>query len=188
MNKRIEKRLVLKKSIKRQCSKFLLMIIILLVGMIFVKQNPSKKELLKELIYEKSLHVQKNKINYEKYFGNILSKEKNIKETEPVFKEKLTFKKIESYKNSAKLHVTNHYMVPILESGVIVYIGEKENLGHTIIVEQVDGIDTYYSNINSNMKLYDYVEKGELLGETNNNTLFLTFQKNGEYLDYKKYI
>ena len=38
------------------------------------------------------------------------------------------------------------------------------------------------------MKLYDYVEKGELLGETNNNTLFLTFQKNGEYLDYKKYI
>lgn len=188
MNKRIEKRLVLKKSIKKQCSKFLLMVILLLIGMIFLKQNPDKKELLKELIYEKSLPFQKNKLNYEKYFGKILSKEKSIKETEPVFKEKLTFQKIESYKNSAKLYVIDHYMVPILESGVIVYIGEKENLGHTIVVEQVDGIETYYSNVNSNIKLYDYVEKGELLGQTNNNTLFLTFQKNGEYLDYKEYI
>ena len=78
--------------------------------------------------------------------------------------------------------------MPLLESGVVVYIGEKESLGHTIIVEQVDGIDTYYSNINSNIKLYDYVEKGELLGEAKDNTLFLTFQKNGEYLDYKEFI
>lgn len=188
MNRRLKKRLVLKKSIKKQCSKFLLTIILLLVGMIFLKQSPSNKRILEEKIYEQSLPFQKIKQKYEKYFGNILSVEKSIKKAEPVFKEKLTFKKIESYKKGAKLLVTSNYLVPLLESGVVVYIGEKESLGHTIIVEQVDGIDTYYSNINSNIKLYDYVEKGELLGEAKDNTLFLTFQKNGEYLDYKEFI
>ena len=80
-------------------------------------------------------------------------------------------------------------MVPTIESGIVVFIGEKENLGTTVIIEQVDGIDTFYSNINiNNIKLYDYIEKGELLGETKGNDLYLFFQKNGEYLDYQKYI
>ena len=80
-------------------------------------------------------------------------------------------------------------MVPAIESGIVVFIGEKEKIGNTIIIEQVNGIDTFYSNINiNNLKLYDYVEKGELLGEVKNNELFLSFQKNGKYLDYKKYV
>ena len=54
-------------------------------------------------------------------------------------------------------------MVPILESGIVLYIGEKENYGQTIIIEQIDGVEVYYSNINSNVKLYDYIEKGNLL-------------------------
>ena len=59
----------------------------------------------------------------------------------------------------------------------------------TIIVEQVDGVDTYYINVNiSNYKLYDYVEKGQVLGEVKSNELYLRFEKNGEQLDYKKYI
>ena len=80
-------------------------------------------------------------------------------------------------------------MVPTIESGIVVFIGEKEKIGKTIIIEQVNGIDTFYSNINfNNLKLYDYVEKGELLGEVKNNELYLTFQKDGKYLDYKKYV
>ena len=38
------------------------------------------------------------------------------------------------------------------------------------------------------MKLYDYVEKGKLLGETKDNNLYLVYQKDGQYLDYKEYI
>ena len=126
---------------------------------------------------------------YEKYFGNVLSLDKIVKKEQPVFSEKLSFNKIEKYENGIKLEVNNHYMVPLLESGIVVFIGEKEKIGNTIIVEGVDGIDTFYSNINVNsIKLYDYVEKGELLGETIDNKLYLSFQKDGEYLDYKEYI
>ena len=106
-----------------------------------------------------------------------------------MFNEKINFFKEEKYLNGVKLTVEENYLVPVIESGVIVYIGLKDNLGNTIIVEQVDGIETIYSNIDLlNYKLYDYVEKGELIGETINKNLILQFQKNGEYLDYKEII
>ena len=80
-------------------------------------------------------------------------------------------------------------MVPSIESGIVVFMGEKEGYGNTIIIEQVNGVDVYYSNINpSNIKLYDYIEKGKLLGEVKDNKLYMVFQKDGKYLDYKKYI
>lgn len=55
--------------------------------------------------------------------------------------------------------------------------------------EQVNGIAVWYSNVNStNVKMYDYVEKGSLLGEVKDTTLYLVFQKEDKYLDYSKYI
>lgn len=154
-----------------------------------VKQNPNLKGILKENVYEKSFKFTKSKKLYEKYFGNILSLDKVIKEEQPVFSEKLSFEKSENYEKGVKLKVPKNYMVPTLESGIVVFIGEKENYGNTVIIEQVDGIDTYYANVNTNnIKLYDYIEKGELLGETKGSNLYLVFQKNGEYLDYHKYI
>ena len=80
-------------------------------------------------------------------------------------------------------------MIPTLESGVIVFIGEKEEYGKTIIIEQINGIEVFYANIEPiNLKLYDYIEKGSLLGEAKNNKLYLVFSKDGKYLNYKDYI
>lgn len=189
MNKRVEERTVLKKSIKKALSKFMITIIIFLIGMIAVKAHPSLKNKLHGNIYEKNIKFTKSKELYEKYFGNILSLDKVLKEEQPVFNEKLSFEKSETYNDGVKLKVTDKYMVPTLESGIVVFIGEKEKYGSTVIIEQIDGVDTFYSNINiTNIKLYDYVEKGELLGETKDTNLYLVFQKNGKYLDYKKYI
>jgi len=190
MNQRkVKEKLVLKTSVKVFISKLMLTIIVFLIGMIITKNNSSMKEKLNEIIYEKSFKFTSLKTTYEKYFGNILSLNKVVKTTQPVFSEKLNYEKIEKYENGAKLTVTDNYMVPALESGVVVYVGTKEPYGQAIIVEQIDGIDTMYANINSNnLKLYDYVEKGNLLGETIGKDLFLVFQKNGNYLDYKEYI
>lgn len=189
MNKRIEEKLVLKKSIKKAISKFMVAIIFFLLGMIAVKANPNLKTTINENIYNKNFKFTKTKKIYEKYFGNLLSLDKIIKEEQPVFNEKLSYEKIEPYKKGASLKVVNGYMVPTLESGIVVFIGEKKDYGNTIIIEQVDGIDTFYSNINiGNIKLYDYIEKGELIGEAKDNNLYLVFQKDGKYLDYQKYI
>ncbi len=48
----------------------------------------------------------------------------------------------------------------LFESGIVVYIGEKENYKQTVIVQQMNGVDVWYGNIKqANVKLYDYVEK-----------------------------
>jgi len=36
--------------------------------------------------------------------------------------------------------------------------------------------------------MYDYVEKGSLIGEVIDTNLFLAFQKEGNFVDYKEYI
>ena len=178
----MRERLVLRKEIKKVLNKLLLSIIVFLIGMILTKT--SFKETIKTKLYEESLPFQKLKNTYNKYLGNIIK----VEETKEVFNETLVFNNISKYKDGVKLSVSSNYMVPILESGVVVFIGEKDDYKNTIIVEQVDGIDVFYGNIKSNnIKLYDYVEKGELLGEANKE-LYLVFQKDGEYLDYKEYI
>ena len=185
----MKEKLVLKKSIRRALNNLLLTVIIFLGGMIFLKANPNQKELLEKKLYEESFPFQKVKLVYEKYFGKLLSGDKILKEVEPVFSEKLAYSKKKSYENGVQLSVSKNYMVPALESGIIVFIGEKEKTGNTIIIEQIDGIDTYYGNISiNNKKLYDYIEKGEYLGEVQDNKLYLAFQKKGEFQDYNKYI
>ena len=79
-------------------------------------------------------------------------------------------------------------MVPSLESGIVVFVGEKEKYGNIVIIQSKDKVDYWYGNMdNLNIKLYDYVEKGNLLGVADN-YLYLLFQKNGEYLDYKIFL
>ena len=38
------------------------------------------------------------------------------------------------------------------------------------------------------LKIYDYIEKGSLLGETISNEMYLFYQKSGEFLDYQEYL
>ena len=118
-----------------------------------------------------------------------MSVERKNSDEKAVFSEKINYLSFENYENGVKLTVEDNYLVPVIESGVIIYIGEKEKLGNTIVIEQVDGIETVYSNVSSaNYKLYDYVEKGDLIGEVLSEKLILQFLKNGEYLDYQTLI
>ncbi|MDD6757723.1 MAG: M23 family metallopeptidase [bacterium] len=187
--KYVKKKLVLKKSVRNFITRVLIVVIIFLVGMILVKSNSKAKNSILKQVYDTNFKFTKVKEIYQKYFGNILSIDKLALEDKQVFKEELTYQKSKSYLDGVKLQVNDNYMVPALESGIVIFMGEKEGYGNTIVIEQIDGIDVYYSNISSDgIKLYDYVEKGKLLGEAEDNQLYLVFQKDGSFLDYKKYI
>ncbi len=188
-NKVLKERLVLKKSIKRFINQCLLSIIILLIGLILIKKNPTLKNIINKKVYEENIQFMKIKQIYDNYFGSLLPLNKVFKKEEAVFSENLSYTAYEKYKDGVKLKVNNNYMVPAIKEGIVVFIGEKEGYGNTIIVEQTDGVDVFYSNMKEvNVKLYDYIEKGNLLGEVNNNELYLVFQKEGNIIDYKNYI
>ncbi len=188
-NKVLKKKLVLKKSVRRFISQTMLTIIVFLIGMITIKQYPEYKENIRKKLYEESIGFIKFRELYNNYFGSIIPLDNLFAKEEPVFSEKITYKAKEKYKEGVKLTVTTDYMVPAINEGIVVFIGEKEGYGNTIIIEQTDGTDVFYANIKeANVNIYDYVEKGKLLGEAKDETLYLVFQKEGNIIDSKKYI
>ena len=188
-NKKYKKKLVLKKSVRGFLTRLMLTVIIVLIGLISVKSNSSIKKIITKNVYESSFNFGVAKNIYQKYFGSILPINKVIQKEQPVFSEKLTYKSDNTYKDGCVLNVSDNYMVPAIESGVIVFLGQKEEYGQTIIVEQINGVEVFYSNVEPvELKLYDYIEKGKLLGEVKGKKLYMVFSKDGKYLNYKDYI
>ena len=179
-----------KKHISIFITQVLVCVLILLILLISVKKTPTLKEKINTKLFESNLSFAKINEWYKNTFGEVLPFDNVlVNESVEVFNEKLTYKEESLYKDGVKLTVNNNYLVPILESGIIVFIGEKENYGNTIIIQQVNGIDVWYGNItntNDNIKLYDYVTKGNLLGEANGEYIYLAFQKEGKFIDYKE--
>ena len=170
-------------------SKLLLVIIFTLVTLIFLKKDTTFKEKFYKYIYEDSINFDKINEYYEKMFGSYIPFKENIENVTPVFNEELTFISSNKYLDGVKLTVEKNYLIPVLQSGLVVYIGEKEGYGNTIIVQGVDGIDIWYGNItNTSVSLYDYIDKKSLLGTSIDDTLYLVYKKDGEILNYEEYL
>ncbi|MCH5166428.1 MAG: M23 family metallopeptidase [Erysipelotrichales bacterium] len=106
-----------------------------------------------------------------------------------VSSEKIIYKDISPYYDGYRLIVDKNYIIKSLRSGVVVFIGNKENYGLTIIINCDDGTNISYSNLeNINVNLYDYINKDTIIGSTVNNELYLVFEKNKEYLSYEEYL
>ena len=162
-------------------------IVFVLVLLIGFKMNKDFKVLFNKQVYNQNFPFSSIKNFYQKYFGKDFSF--SLLEEKEVFDEKLSYETANLYQDGVRLEVSKNYMVPALESGIVVFVGEKENYGNTVIVQQVNGVDAWYGNIDvDGIKLYDYVSKGKLLGEVRDKTLYLAFQKEGEFQDYKNYL
>ena len=73
------------------------------------------------------------------HFGDILPFQNIVKDnTKLVFNENLVYEDASVYKDGVKLKVDSNYLVPIIESGIVVFIGEKDDYGKTVIIEQVE--------------------------------------------------
>lgn len=177
------------KNIPNYIIKFMITIVLTLICLIGLKKSESFKELFYKKVYENNFSFATVNSLYQKYFGTTLPLSDILSSsTETVFSEEFIYSSKETYLDGEKFIVETNYLMPVLESGMIVFIGEKEGYGDTIIVQQIDGVDIWYSNITSNVELYDYVEKGDVLGEVNDNNLYLTIKKDGKYITYEDYI
>lgn len=78
--------------------------------------------------------------------------------------------------------------ISVITSGIVVFIGEKDDLGNTVIIQGNDGVDIWYSNItDTDISVYDYIEAGSILGSSNSEDIYLTINKDGEFINYEEY-
>ena len=178
----------IKSNIKIYFIKILLTGVILLFGTLIINKDEDTRALIFNNIYNKTISFASIKNIYNKYAGSVIPFEKIVK-TKEVFNEKLIYNEITNFNRGVKLSLSNNYLVPIIDDGMVVYIGDKDDYNKTVIVENKDGVNILYGNMDKiNVKLYDYVNKNDVLGTVKNNTLYLVFNKGDEYLDYKEFL
>lgn len=170
-------------------NKFLFTVLITIIVLIVLKANSGLKTSFYKHVYEENISfAEVNKV-YKKYFGSQIPFSDLIKNnTKTVFNEKLKYNSKIKYKEGVELAVDANYIVPAIEEGMVVFVGVKEDYGKTVIVSGTNGVDIWYSNINGNVKLYDYIEKNSIIGESIDSKIYLLFKKDSEILNYEDYI
>lgn len=177
-----------KRYVYNLLSRTMIVIVILSVVAIIYKGNSFLKEKITTYFLKEEISFPQVKKIYDKYLGGLLPITKTTTDTTSVFEEKLNYSSVSLYYDGAKLSVSETYLVPSLEEGMVVFLGDKENYGKTAIVESLDGIRYWYGNLTTtSLKLYDYVEKGSLIGEVSKD-LYLVFSKDDTYLKYEDYL
>ncbi len=176
------------KYISNLFTRTLIAVIIVLLTAIYINIKDNNLKTYKKYLFEKSLSFNKISSTYNKLFGKTLPLDLDKGTAKTVFNDGISYNNIEKYNNGFKLTLTNN-VVQSLYDGIVVFIGEKENYGKTIIIQGTDGVDIWYGNVlNVNVTLYDYINKDTLIGETIDENLYLVFNKENEYLSYEEYL
>lgn len=175
------------KYAKNLISRVLITVIFVLGSIIFTNVSDDNKALYQKYVLEDSLEFTKINELYQRIFGDVDITKKDNPDSEVVFGD-VTYTNIEPFKNGVKLTVDINEAISVITSGIVVFIGEKEDLGNTIIIQGNDGVDIWYSNITENdIKVYDYVEAGNILGSSNSENIYITINKDGEFINYEEY-
>lgn len=91
------------------------------------------------------------------------------------------------------LRVANDEAVQIVGDGWVSFVGKKEGLGNTVIVEHEDGSESWYGFLDKlSIKAKSVVKKGDLLGKTEEKQgqhfLYFAIYKQNTWLDPTKVI
>lgn len=162
---------------KKLISKILLSIIFMLSSLIFVEYG-NNKELYKKYVFENNISFVKFRNYYEKYFMGVSDK---------VSSNDMLVNSVNDYHYVDGRYKYYKEEVNAISSGIVVYVGDKDNLGNTVIIQGVDGIDIWYSNLASvNVGMYDYVSSRDTLGLSNEYYL-VSLYKDGNLVSYEEY-
>ena len=162
-------------------TKILLSIIIVLVCLIATNFNSDLRDIFKREVLEENMNFGDLNSFYNKM---MLGKEETKEVAQVIIDDSNMIEEDGRY----KFNYGVDYPVEVLAPGIIVYSGEKDDLGETVIVQGNDGVDIWYSGVNLNSySLYDYVSKDDILGNSNELYVTVSILKDGKLLKYEEY-
>lgn len=167
--------------------KTLIVVVLFLASLIYIKQSDKNKNNFKNVVYNNSLSFAKIYNVYKKYLGDVIPFKNIFKDnTKLVSSEKLTYKSITKKDNGYLLSISNNYTVSSITSGIVIENKKDSNYINMITVQDKNGLNITYGILNDiNVKLYDYIEKGEIIGVASDK-LYLSFKKDNKYLSYEE--
>lgn len=189
VEKPIEKESYFKSLLFKTLIKTLIVVILFLVALIYIKQSDKNKETFEKVVYNNSLSFAKIYNIYQKYLGDVIPFKNAYKDnTKIVSSDKITYSNIQKEGNGYILDVSGMYSVGSIYDGIIVKIEESDTYNQMITIQNEEGVNITYGFLSDlNVKLYDYVEEGEILGVADKR-LYLIFEKDDKYLSYEEYL
>ena len=177
-----------KKYFKNLITRTLLAIILMISTLIAIKIDDRNLLYIEEYVFKDSIKFTKINNWYQNHIGKLLPKV--VPTNEMVFSsDDIKRNNYEGYLDGVKIEDIKGNPVSIIYGGIVVFIGEKEGYGNTVIIQGNDGIDYWYGNItNVGINLYDYLEKDTLIGEAKDDYIYLVLEKDGKYLNYEEYL
>jgi len=80
--------------------------------------------------------------------------------------------------------------VEVVKEGWITFVGEREGLGRTVIINHGQGEESWYGRLQEiNVQLYDWVEQGQVVGTTSvpegqdKGVLYFAIRKDSEFIN-----
>ena len=176
------------KYLKNLITRILLSIILIIGIGILIKLDTNNISLINKFFFTNNIKFTKINNWYQSNIGKVIPEMKNSNNL--VFNSsELKNREYESFYNGIKLSISKGSPISLINGGIVVFIGEKDDYGNTLILQGNDGIDYWYGNItNVNVNLYDYLEKDTLIGEAKDDFLYLVLEKDGKFLSYDEYI
>ena len=148
--------------------------IVIFIMIVIILSNYSSK--FKNFIIDDVLNSTMDFSKVNKILNNVTSIFKNNK-TQNV-SSIITTSKTEKYLDGVKYRIGENEKVYVKDSGIVTYIGKKEGYNNTIIVQQSNGYYAWYGNVKEEVKLYDYVEKGSIIGTASHEYYFSLYKDN----------
>lgn len=178
-----------KNYISRLATRILLVLVFVLFVLILNKFNRNLSLEFKNDLFNKSFNfVKVNKISQKVLGKDVFYYQGNNNSMQVLSNNFNSFDK-QKYMDAEKMVVSSNLPIGSISSGVVVFIGDKENYGKTIIIQGLDGYNIWYCNIKDiNIKLYDYVESQSLIGSADGQYIYLLIEKNNKFFTYDEYI
>ena len=172
-----------KKYIKGLLIRGLLALILFLSLSIYLNYNDQNVLFFKRNFYDKALNFSTFNNLYQRWFGSPLPDPDTLAVSNNI----MGYTEVNSFHDGAALKGVN--TVTPFKSGIVVFVGEKDHFGHTIIIQGMDGIDYWYGNVTDvAVKIYDYIQSDKIIANAKDNKLYILFMKNGEVLDFEEFI
>ena len=175
------------KKISKIFSKILLSVIFILISCIYIHLDKDNLDKFKKYFFEDNLTFAKINEGYHKLFCSLFPSVTNNEDT-VLASNNVSLNEVEAYNDGYKIITTKNSPISVITSGIIVFLDEKEGYGRTAIIQGIDGYDIWYGNITDpSVKLYDYVEKGTILANSNDDFYYNVFYKDGNKVSYEDY-
>jgi stage IV sporulation protein FA len=110
---------------------------------------------------------------YEEKFGEPFAlfpekKTETVKKSEKSYAIPASGRVLENFeKNGQGIMVETNVNTPVeaMDDGIVIFAGNKDKIGKTVIVQHADGSESWYGNLGSiTVKLYDFIEAGKEVG------------------------